>query len=431
MNFILIICQIIFFLKVIKDFFKNPYDFSSIFCLMYFVFYAFPAWDFYYNWGLFGDEILGYTIIVKESEVMFLNFISFFIICSFYVGYKVNIKKDDKFHKNSKYLIKYINYKIVRNSLFIVLSLILIKAIIDYGGNIGLFFSMARKDGVYSSEYNRLLSSYLPLVLFILKIQKDVKIYGYIKSNVIFNIILIILVSISLGQRRTIVNNIIFIFISLIIYNRKNINWGKFVKKSRKKIIFLGIMVVMLVPILWWARNYSTQIQRGDIITLMPWERRGGVELIFGSSSTGFKTFILMNSYKEVFNLKYMYPLYFLICSPIPRGIFESKPIMLVELIQNSLNLKGNPSTFYINEMYMTFGIFSIIFSFIFGNILSKIYKKIYYKDDIFNQIYGVIIISNILTLFKNGYIQFFIASVTFSLLYTVFRKIIFVKIRE
>lgn len=425
---ILIIMQIALLTCAIKEFIKNPYNFVAIFYLLYFVFYALPGIDYYYDFGLFGKELLDMTILATTEKIVFYNIISFLIVAMFYYGYiqKSNIKNNKQI--DYKYDLNISNYYIIRNILIIAIMIIIMQSLINYSGNIFLFFSLSRKSDIYSSEYIRIMSNYIPLILFIIKVQKDLIIFKKIKKNVIFNILLIFLMSISSGQRRQIITNLIFITITIISSKYHKLNLKSFMKKSRSKIIMLGIISIILIPLLWWGRTYSTQLQRGDTITIMPWERRGGVELIFGSSSTGFKTMLLMDRYKEITNLNYGYPIKFFLSTPIPRTLYNDKPKMLVELIEEYFSLKGNPSMFYINELYMSFGIFSIIFSFILGRVMATCYVSNICSDDIFRKIYAVIIISNILMLFKNGVVSFIISCCTFFIMYYCTRRIIFTR---
>ncbi|KAA0565838.1 oligosaccharide repeat unit polymerase [Bacillus sp. CH30_1T] len=411
---LVIFIQVSLLLLAINVFTKKPFDVGTLFVFLFIFFYAIPAWDFYFNGELFLKEILDYHVGYKNESIgLYLIFITTLIMLSFYIGYLFMMKllgKKDRI--NNKYNIVYKNYNIVATSLMFFWLGIFLYSLSKYDQSLWLFFSPSRKEGVFESEYISTLYLLIPLTLFILKVLKDFIEVEKVRLTTLYLILPILLIYMTSGQRREIINLIIFIFVFLThigiekIKKRKKLNETSY---KRSRILQLGVLSILLIPILWWARVLSTQLQRNDLNIIMPWQRRGFMELLFGSSSGGFKTLLLGLEHKEIFGLPWGYSIYFFFTSIVPRSIMEDKPIIINKLWERDFYLKGNPSTFYINEMYINFGVSSIFFSGIFGLVFSYFYNKLYNSRSIIRNVFAFLIFSNVILLFKNGFTQFFI----------------------
>ncbi|MDX8289017.1 O-antigen polymerase [Metabacillus indicus] len=409
---LVIIMQIVLLFVGIYFFYRKPFDIGTIMVFLFIIFYAVPAWDFYFDGDYFLKDILQYNVSYEDkSEGLYLIFITTLIMVFFYLGY---LSIAIVLQKRSSGKIVYRINRQSFNSLFAIYGLIwmiiFLYSLNKYGQSILLFFSPSRKDGVFESSYISTFYLLIPLTLFTFKVLKDYVEFGKLKLSTCVYILPIISIYMTSGQRREIINLFIFLVILLTHLGLEKVKKKKIInetKYKRKRLLYLGLTTVILVPILWWARVIFTQLQRNDAYILMPWERRGFVELLFGSSSGGFKTLLLGLEHKQVYGLEWGYSIYFLFTSFIPRELMEDKPIIMNKLWQRDFNLMGNPSTFYINEMFINFGVISIIFSAIFGMILSYLYNKLYFSKSIVQNVMSFFIFSNVILLFKNGFTQF------------------------
>lgn len=435
---LLIFIQVVLLGLTIYYFYRHPFDIGNALMIMYFVFYSFPAWDLYFDWGLFDRNILNYSIGLKsETQGLYLIFITTMIMLSYYIGHIISLKFiKGTAEKKNKIKLKDTSYNIKRINFFIkVLSICWIVVFLylftKYNQSILLFFSPSRKEGLFESSYISLIYLNLPLLILILIVLKNHVLNRKIsKVKMLYLLITTFLIYMTSGQRREIID--LFIFIFVLLTHLKVVNIGEIkkfnqIKYKRKKIFQIGALSILLVPLLWWSRVFFTQLQRNDNNVIMPWERRGFIELLFGSSSGGFNTLLLGLDHKRLFNLEWGYSVYFFITSFIPRGLLENKPIIINKLWEQDLNLIGNPSTFFINEMYINFGIASIFFSFIFGLGLSYFYNKLYYSKDVFYNIYSYTLFSSVILLFKNGFTQFIINTlitlILFHIVYIFIKK--------
>lgn len=395
---------------------KKPFDIGTIMVLLSILFYFFPAWDFYFGGSLFTDIIVNYRIgIENDSEGIYLIFITTLIMATFYFGYLVIgylIKEKRIF--NFSYRIDIQKYRLAKRIILLTWLIVFIYSFSRYDQSILLFFSPSRKQGVFESAYIGSVYKILPVSFFIIEVIKDFFERGKIKRKTLLLVIFPILAYMTTGQRREIINLIILVVTLLIhikIEGKDEVSKNKSLKYKRKKIFQLGFLSILLIPILWWGRVVFSQLQRNSTEIIAPWKQRGFMELIFGSSSGGFKTLLLGLEHKEKFDVPWGYSIYFFLSSFVPREIMPNKPLIINRLWQIDLDLSGNPSIFFINEMYINFGISSIVFSMIFGMTLSYIFNKLYKSNNLIKNIYSFIIFSNVITLFKNGFVQFTIST--------------------
>lgn len=413
--FLVICIQLLLLVLALMNIFKKPFDIGTIMVLLYMIFYALPAWDFYFQGDLFLKTIQNYPVgYENDNEGLYLIFVSTLIILAFYIGYLLIGKL---FCKESKikytYKIDYKKYKLVISGLLTLWFAIFLYSFSNYDQSLLLFFSPSRKEGVFESGYIGTLYLLIPLSLFIIKALKDYINLGKIKVNTLLLVLPVIAIYMTSGQRREILNLLIFLMALLThlgvekLQKRKKINSTKY---KRKKIIQLGVLSVILIPVLWWGRVVFTQLQRNSTDIIMPWNRRGFLELLFGSSSGGFKTLLLGLEHKEFYEIEWGHSIYFFISSIIPRSLMENKPILMNIMWQRDFGLQGNPSTFYINEMYLNFGLLSILISAVFGIVLSFFYNKFYNSKSIVKNVFAYLIFSEVILLYKNGFTQFMIS---------------------
>lgn len=426
LNLIVFIVQIILAIRALRIFYKNPLDFSAIFILLYIVFYTPAYWDYFLKLNMFSNEFLNYFRITGSySTVTKYNLISVGIMLAFELGY--SLKRNVKRKVVAPYVMNSQNYYLLMNILFFVWLIITVIGFINYGGSIKLFFSPARKT-IYSSGYLISLVVIIPTTLLTLKVIRDLEINKKKNITTFFFILILILTQMSLGQRREIINGVIYITLLLMYANlakMKDIISNLRLKIARKKIVLLGIMVSVLVPTLWWGRTYSTQLQRGVTKVIMPWEIRGWFELLFGSSTTGFQTTLILDQFAKAYGDFWLHSIFFMLSIPIPRFIFPNKPMTITKTLQHTLGLEGNLSLFYINDMFFNFGIFCFIVSFLFGLALSHYYNSRLKSNLLIGKIGALILLAQITLLFKNGFAQYLIMILQYSIVINLALKFV------
>lgn len=427
-NLIVLIIQFILLIRACRIFYKNPLDFGAIFLLFYLIFYAPGYWNYLYDLGLYTNSFFQYFGVSTDISIITrFNLISTLIMVSFEFGYSLSRRKRSK---DKEFDYKYIhkNYRIAMLTLLSVWFLIIVDAFINYGGSLFLFFSPARKNA-YTSGYATSLVVIIPTILLTLKVLKNIAQNKKTNKTIWVYVILLLLSSISLGQRREMIYASVYIAILLVLANFNKVKQGvDFFKtfKFRVKVIRLGIVTSVLVPTLWWARTYFTQVQRGDANIILPWKLRGWFELLFGSSSTGFQSTIVLDSFDKLYGIPYLHSLMLMLTIPIPRSILPSKPVTIPKLMQFTLNDTGNISLFYINDIYFNFGLFCLIASFIFGYTISYFYNRSLKSKNLVNKIPAIVLISQIILLFKNGFAQYCILLFLYLFLYFLMRRFVF-----
>lgn len=433
--------QLLIFFLSIRLLRKNIMDFCGIFIVLFLVFFAFPAWDFILGGRFFGNEIVGFIIQDNYSDNVYkLFFLSNLTAMFFSLGYIFveNRKKNERY--SMKTILSLNNIIFLKNRYYLTITIAVLLWLVvffisfrNYGYNLVLFFSPSRKDSVFESTYISFFYKNIPIFIFFAKVIRDYLYRGKVTFSCLVLFLFPLLTSLTSGQRREIINFIILSVVFLIQLRESQLSSNELIKTkshyTRKRIFLLGIFGVVLIPVLWWSRVFFTQIQRNDSVRINPLELRGIGELIFGSSSGGFLTLLLGDLHQKTFEIPYFYSLVFLITSFIPRSLFANKPLILNRLWQIDFNLTGNPSLFFINETIINFGAFSFLFSFLVGSVLSLLTSKLDFSKRIDFRIVSIIILSNSITFFKNGYTQFFI-NVVMAVLTIVIPLKIFIKQR-
>lgn len=424
------------FVFSIRNFIRDPFEFGNTFFIIYFIFYYLPVIDYWFNFGWFGEEYLwinGYQY--NPYIVSKFALISYVIMISFMIGYRLSISKNK--HRLANYnteklcKLNHHRLKIVKTLLIIVLVVVLYNAFLIYGYGIDTFFSMARKNTL-TGTWQRMLIAFLPAPIFGLEYIQEIQESGKIKSKLIIYAIALLFIIMVLGQRRELIN--LFIFMVLLFMDAKVNKFYKFNtkeirKKTRKYMIFLGIIIVFLIPITWYMRSYSTQLQFGKIVN--PFEKRGWLELLFGSGSSGLQTSIILDGYSEQYGLPTLPSIKLMLTYFIPRSVYSDKSEVLTSYVKNTLNTSGNLSVFYINDVWFNFYLFSPFISILIGFLIKILVKPIKRSEDIFNKISGYMAFALIISLFKNGYVQYFFSYLIFIIIWTIAKRFSIVKLRR
>lgn len=422
---LILIIQLILLLFCSVNFYKDPMDFGNSFMIIYFIFYAFPAWDEVMGWGLFPDNFSSsYTQLSSLAEGSYLLFITTLIMLTFYLGYYISrkaIPKKDRF--NYVYSINNVGLKFSIFFLSIVWIAVFYSVFKDYSGSFLLFISPSRKTGLFHSYYLRYIFKLLPqVILIVLLINCHLKGRKIGPLEYIVAIVSLLAYSVT-GQRREILVFAIFVLLIFIELKNENIS-AKIKDKLKRKIVMLvGLTGVVFTPVLWWLRVVASQLQRGVSDIVMPWEIRGFTELVFGSGATGFKMLLLVRTYIDDIPNRWGYNILVFLSSFVPRSVWADKPLPLPDWLERFALVGTNPSLFYVNDMYVSFGWMSIFASLVFGASISFFYIKLSRSKVLEYKIYSFVMFANIITLFKNGVSDFLI-----NVLFTIFISMIFIK---
>lgn len=393
---VLIIIQIFMTGFSVKQLLRQPFSIITINVFLTIVFFFIPAWawiagdkDFSYSWRyfMFADSIAPTNPIVIATLIT-LSLLVGSILGSTMVknnrsAIKIQIQKTKLFNAIIKICIL----------LWGVLFLWLLSR---SGISIIKFITPNLKYDIFPSYYVKNLYLTLPIVIITLYYLEKRRFN--VKTNIW--IIISLITSSATAQRRDAIVVVLFLIALKFIMSgeplRINIkNFNKYFK--------IGIVAISLVPILWWARVWYDMKSKTGYVSIMPWEHRGALEVIFGGQATGFPTFLLVYDWVSNTGVKWGYSIWVTLTSFIPRSIWLNKPITPSDLLQAEYGLSTNPSMFFINELYLSFGILSFIFAFILGFIMSWMYKKFMNSRMISKRMILVILFSQFVTFFKNG----------------------------
>ena len=311
-----------------------------------------------------------------------LIFVLFFLLPWF--GYKSSRYKNIKINKALLYFSS------------IILALVIISLIKGFNSSfIYQIFLPSRKEGLIQSGYQKLLLISLPSILLI---------YAYVRNKSIKLVTIFgILVLFITGQRRVIIN---FLLLGITLWF--------FVKNNSKvaltRFIVIGGLLVLLIPGLWYARSYTTQIQNDSTQIVNPLSTRSPFELIWGSSSSGFETLCYLEVNRDLISFRPMHSVQYVMASIVPRSLLTNKPLSLPMQIKQDMGLDGNPSIFFSNEMLINAGALGILFAFMSGALFRGLIHVFGWRFEVFA-------IANVITLFKNGF-SYFITEVVFMFLF-------------
>lgn len=425
MNDILILViaflELVLVLRTLIIFYKNPLDFGAIFQLLFLVFFVPAFWNYTFDLNLFVYEFFNYyEVFPTQEEVLYYHITTLIIMWAFEFGYSMQrytkVKVSDR-TETSK-----LKGQIVQIILFSIWTGITLYGFSGYNGNLIMFFSPARKT-IYTSGY--LISIVVIIPATLIYLNRFVRQSSKTTSTILLIVysFALILTQMSLGQRREIINGLVYIVLILMLSSKKLVSSSSSFKINRtmkRRVVFLGLFVAALIPILWYARTYSTQLQRGGDI-IMPWQIRGWFELLFGSSTTGFETSFIVSDFTEQYGSFTLHSVIFMATIFIPRAIFPNKYMSITKTMQFTFGIEGNMSIFFVNEIFFNFSYFGFIVSFLFGYYISKFYNKRIRSNQINQSVYAIVLLSQVILLFKNGFAQYIIMIVLYFIsLYSV-----------
>ncbi|MFV1966844.1 MAG: hypothetical protein ACC628_15570 [Pirellulaceae bacterium] len=168
-------------------------------------------------------------------------------------------------------------------------------------------------------------------------------------------------------------------------------------------LLLAGAACLTLGPILWWMRNWFTGMINPLEEIIPPWERKGFVELLFGSASAGFPTFLLVREWVALDGVQWGASLLATLCVVIPRPLWPDKPVGAELLLQQQFGLTTMPSMFLINELYLNAGLLCLPLALAVGRMLSRIHHHCCRLGSPMARIVVAAMVANLITIFKNG----------------------------
>lgn len=172
---------------------------------------------------------------------------------------------------------------------------------------------------------------------------------------------------------------------------------------SRVAMACAGAACLVLGPLLWWLRNYFTGMADPLQELVAPWQRKGFMELFFGSAGGGFPTLLLVKEWVDSDGIQWGVSLLATVCVFIPRELWHNKPQGAEALLQQRFGLVTMPSTFLINELYLNAGLFALPLAALLGRTLSGVHTWCVARDTVRSQLVLAAMFANSITLFKNG----------------------------
>jgi len=391
---------------------SKPWKITPLLVVMHGVFYFWPFYDFILEINSLEYSYFSYfnlTPTIQDAKLyLFLSSISMFTLA--FVSYvnvvvvlPIKIRNQKQFGNLEVY--------ILATSIAILVAM----AARNFSGDLLVFFSPSRKSLSLSGYERKLLFVAPCLLLYVFRFSQ---LYTLKKFTVVG--LFCLLIVFILGQRRDIAA--LMLFFILLIKSDGLFNVRKSIKFQYRAALFF----TTLIPTLWYARSFFTQLGRGDDI-INPLSLRNPIELIFGSSTTGFASYFLQQRHIDLGNIKLFHSLEQMFLVVIPRSIYPDKPSTIPQVIKFSENDIGNISNFFINEAYMNFHGGLFIFIAFLGVCFNTLFK--YSKDDNGNfSGFYLFCFANIILLFKNGWSDY-IVTITMFFALLIFIRVFFGKL--
>lgn len=442
-NILLAIVQALIAIRAVRKLRNNIVDFSAVFALVHIIWFFPVVYD-----VIMGRSVFLYVYkIVRDFDttaslemITYYNAMATFIIVMFDAGYSVNRKKTSySFVYSVRGGFKIKHYYIVQAVILTTCLFLVYRTYRNYGTSLQIFFSAARKKGLYSSFYEKNFIILLPLVLLTNYVIKQMYFQKNIGFGVVPYLLIILLSTIPTGQRREIINDALFAAI-LIILGRNSIKASrvitrnaeesqaqiaktqtkKIIKRTRKIIIVILTLAILAIPYLWYQRTIMSHFQDTGYYKVN--DLRSIMELLFGSGASGYPTLLAIHNYEEANHVSFfLRNVLFFLQSPIPSKLIgEMKLAPVTELMQQTYDTSGNLSLFYIGDIYFTFSVLSPIVSFFVGFFLERYYNRSLTANNVRYLVYAVILFSQLVTLYKNGLAEYLIKILFMGVLFII-----------
>lgn len=409
---------------------KYVFDMFGYIDIMFFIFFAIPSWDLYAGTGYFVHRIADYGVSAPPEVTLKYIAITTVVTILMEIGYSLGSRGGGSYRGNRRLLgiraeTRYNGslYSLAIGALLILWLYFMYKSYRSFGRSLILFLMPSRKQAI-ASGFQEIMQTVLPELIFAMCVIRNWEKKNILKSALI-PLLLVILAVFSNAQRREMIQGIIFCGLVLLIkyFNRIGAKEGvdhTVKKKPWRKYVILGITAAaVLIPLLWYARNISNQISRGGIEE-NPFSLHSFSDLLFGSSTTGFDTTLVIDWYDNEYGNLFLHCIRYFFSFWIPRSIYPGKPAQMTQLIKLVRGDWGNLSTFYVNDLYFSFKALSIVLVPTVGWLLSRIYNKASRSRDVAKVIFSAYMFSQIVLLFKNGVSVFFVRVTLFWIMLTV-----------
>lgn len=266
------------------------------------------------------------------------------------------------------------------------LLLWLVVAVVLYGQSgqtIAEFLLPIKETGIASEQSGYLRSLYLaiPSALVVLSYWR----HGSLRLVGWFWVLLALAATFSTHQRRELITTALLILsLSLFLGPLRErvkdaasaiaMNPRRQLRRSRLMIVVVLLAGLLLVPLLWYSRVYFTNWGEGNEINAF--EIRSFWDILFGSPSTGFPTFIYVQELVDSFGTDPLYLLAYPLTIFIPRALWDAKPVDLDNILQNQYWLVENPSSFWYGEMYYGLGYLALPATFVLAYLMYRFCVK-------------------------------------------------------
>ena len=297
--------------------------------------------------------------------------------------------------------------------------LIYVAAVASSGVSLIEMVTPSRKQGMefLESEYVRGIVIATPTVLGCLLLAFEKRLTALSLTSVGVAVI----IALGTAQRRSVVIVIVAYLITYLMSRlaAQGVRNQQDLEASMKRLTMIALALLStLSPVLWYARNYFTGLQRtGQASLTGTMELRGFSELFFGSAATAYPaTAMVVQMLQDTYN-SIGYSFLFMISSPIPRGMWPGKPEAPGSILIEYYNLEYSPSIFLLTELVMNFAFAAPIVAFALAFLVTRLGKRFRdgsdmmrvrsVKSPILSQVLFAILVAQAMLMFKNGFTLF------------------------
>ncbi|WP_157516770.1 hypothetical protein [Mycobacterium sp. MS1601] len=401
---------------------RNPYNPLSIVGVLTTVFSSLPAVLFLDGSGFESYSWRNFTILIDENSLnsaLYLGTLNICLLLGAAAAEQFTKKESFILQEQKAAPVRLIGSPKIAAVSAIYFALWLALAAIQYrqsGQSLTRFLLPIQQTGVAAEQSGYLRSMYLaiPSVLVVLSYWK----HGRMRLSGWVWVGLALMATFSTHQRRELVTTALLL-LSLTIFlgplRTASSAAGSLTKEHMNKIarrgrpLVLGVLTagLLLVPLLWYARVYFTSWSQGESVNAF--EVRSFQDVLFGSPSTGFPTFVYIQDFVDSYGAHPLYLLLYPFTIFIPRALWTSKPVDLDTILEEHYWLIENPSSFWYGELYYGFGPIAPIAALLLAFLFYRFCLKCQLVPDLWYRSLAAVFFMQSVTLFKNGVTVFII----------------------
>lgn len=388
---------------------RSPVNLVAIVSICGVIFGILPAILYtYFNFDTFysfrnaqaaGGMMYDYSLLDQSAFIMSTIILAFSLggLFSSYFG-KSNISFSSDFLKSKNYF---------ADAIFMASWLFLYVNQLNMNGGIALSSMLpVVRTGSHAAQsgYIYTLFMSIPIVLYLKEfLSKDRS-----SARLLLFFVIGVLTCISTHQRRELITLLFIVVGAWVIAPRSmtqavsDTNSIAKLKKFQLSVMSWGFLILgAFVPLSWYLRIWVTNITEGNSID--PFAVRGFFEVLMGSPATGFSTFTIVKWYTDFNGFLPFQLISQIFTTPIPRDFMVNKPVGLDSIIQNYFALPESPSMFWFGELYMNFGLLSVLLAFLLGFGVARAHDILNVSGRGILTIIGVAVLALSITFFKNG----------------------------